>query len=85
MAPRFLNIHYPELMLHPNKIDELPTIDCKPAEEIFISLGLKEVDLWVLDVEGAEEMVLKGMDFKSIRINFICMECDGDHMYDKER
>jgi hypothetical protein len=33
--------------------------------------------LWILDVEGAEEEVLQGMDFSKLHIKGICMECDG--------
>jgi hypothetical protein len=41
-------------------------------------LRLTFVDIWVLDVEGAELLVLKGTDFKSFHANVIVMECDGN-------
>ena len=37
---------------------------------------MKHVDIWVLDTEGAEESVLKGTDFTSVRFNAVAMECD---------
>ncbi len=41
-------------------------------------LNLQQVDVWILDVEGAEESVLNGVDFTKVKFNAIVMECDGD-------
>ena len=57
-------------------IDELPTVQCLPVKQLFRHLHVKHIDLWILDVEGAEESVLKGVDFNEVTINFVAMECD---------
>ena len=45
---------------------------------ILSDLNLKHVDIWILDVEGAEEQALLGVDFSEINFSAIVMECD-DH------
>ena len=45
-------------------------------------LGVRHVDIWVLDVEGAEESALLGTDFSQVRINAVAMEC---HHKDEEK
>lgn len=66
-------------------IDDLPTVQCLPVKTLHRHLGLKHVDLWILDVEGAEESVLKGTDFSAVRINAVAMECDEHDIAKNER
>jgi hypothetical protein len=63
-------------------IDDLPTVQCLPVRNLLQHLGVKHIDLWILDVEGAEESVLKGTDFNAVTINAVAMECD-EHDVDK--
>lgn len=60
------------------KLDELPVAQCLPARILFEELHLKHIDIWVLDVEGGEESVLRGVDFDAVRINAVAVACD-DH------
>ena len=54
MAPSFLK------QWHKDKdMDDLPTVQCLPIRTILKSLGVNHVDIWILDVEGAEEAALK--------------------------
>ena len=64
--------------IHRNRtaIEELPTVQCLPVWMLLSQLAVKHVDIWVLDTEGAEESVLKGTDFTSVRFNAVAMECD---------
>jgi FkbM family methyltransferase len=55
----------------------LPTIPCRPLLPILDALGLNHVDFWVLDVEGAELLVLKSMDFTRITVDVMVIELDG--------
>ena len=41
----------------------VPTVQCLPPAQLFSLLGINHVDLWVLDIEGAEEQALLGTDF----------------------
>lgn len=39
--------------------------------------GINRIDLWSLDVEGAELQVLKAMDFSRVKVNALVVELDG--------
>ena len=45
---------------------------------ILQAARVSSVDLWVLDVEGAELLVLQGMDFGSIPVRLILVERSHD-------
>ena len=56
-------------------IDSLPEIHCVPITYLLHTvLNLKVVDIWVLDVEGAEETVLLGTNFTLVHFNLIVYE-----------
>lgn len=76
MSPSFLKKWHGKIYNNKTSIDELPTVQCLPMKLLMRELNVKQVDIWVLDVEGAEESVLKGTDFNSVRFNAIAMECD---------
>lgn len=63
-------------------IDELPTIPCLKFSTLMSLINVPKIDIWVLDVEGAEESVLLGTDFNKVRVDTIVMECDQS---DRER
>lgn len=75
MQPDFLKKWHPKLAENASLINELPTVQCLPAKFLFQELGLRHIDVWVLDVEGAEESVLRGMDFNEVFVNIVAMEC----------
>lgn len=77
MSESFLRVWFPNVWNNQTAIDELPLIPCLPMRSLLHVLGLKHVDIWVLDVEGAENSVLESTDFSQVHVGFICMECDG--------
>lgn len=56
--------------------------NCKPIKEIIESTDIKYIDLLIIDVEGAEQVVLETMDF-SIPIYIIVIELD-EHNIEKD-
>ena len=57
------------------KLDENNTlVECIPLSDLLDELSIKEVDLFILDVEGYEFSVLKGADFKKDRPKIIVIE-----------
>jgi hypothetical protein len=66
-----------DLVRNPELISTLPKVMCVPIGNIFREIGLRRIDVWVLDVEGAELEVLHGLDFSKVEISTIVMECDG--------
>jgi hypothetical protein len=53
-------------------------VQSAPVTEILIAADFRNLDFWVLDVEGAELSVLLGMDFKKINVGMILVEVSGD-------
>jgi hypothetical protein len=77
MGPGFRLQWHKNLVEHPELIDSLPKINCLPMKTLMPILRLASVDVWVLDVEGAEQLVLKGTDFEAFHPKVIVMECAG--------
>jgi FkbM family methyltransferase len=76
MRPSFIESWHPQLHAHPELVNSLPSILCVPLPHLLSELGVHKIDLWVLDVEGAELSVLESMDFKKVKVSTIAMECD---------
>jgi hypothetical protein len=74
MTPSFLKKWHGPIYNKKISIDSLPTVQCLPAKNLLRELHVTHVDIWILDVEGAEESVLKGTDFKAVRFNAVAME-----------
>lgn len=53
---------------------ELGLIPCVDFTSLMNGLGIEHVDLWFLDVEGAELIVLKGWDHNSIKVDVLVIE-----------
>jgi FkbM family methyltransferase len=85
MSPSFIKKWHGRIYNNKTSIDELPTVQCLTAKKLFTELNLKHIDIWILDVEGAEESVLKGVDFSAININAVAMECDEHDVSKNER
>jgi hypothetical protein len=77
MDAAYIEKFHPDLHAQPDKAKDLPILSCLPAKLLFAALGLKRIDIWVLDVEGAELDVLHGVDWTAVNIRTIIMECDG--------
>jgi FkbM family methyltransferase len=52
-------------------------VSCLPLQLLLESTGLIDIDLFSLDVEGAELFVLKTIDFRITNIHVILVELDG--------
>jgi FkbM family methyltransferase len=46
-------------------INDLPTVQCVPIKHLMREINVHHIDIWILDVEGAEEKVLLGMYLRS--------------------
>jgi FkbM family methyltransferase len=57
-------------------IHELPTVMCSKLSSIFRAIHLHHIDLFILDVEGAELSVFNGLNFEKVHINTILTECE---------
>ena len=85
MSPSFIKKWHGKIYNNKTSIDELPTVQCLPMKLLLRELNVQHVDIWILDVEGAEESVLKGTDFNAVRINAVAMECDEHDISKNER
>ena len=58
------------------KLGNFKTYECKIdiLENIFKRHDIKAIDLAIIDVEGSEIELLKGINFKDININYFCIE-----------
>ena len=52
-------------------------INCRRLDTVLADLSLTHVDWWVLDVEGAEEEVIKTINLRNVTIDVVCVELDG--------
>lgn len=66
------------------RIEDLPTVQCLTVKSLLRQINVKHIDIWILDIEGAEESALIGTDFKEVQINAIAMECD-EHNIEKNK
>ena len=87
MSPEFKELWHQDTLKKDFNISKLPVLKCRTFPDIVHSLNIKHIDIYVLDVEGAEMTVLNGMDNllkppdhsdskNYIWINVIYMECD---------
>jgi len=53
----------------------LTSVPCGPLGDWLRLLGVAQVDLFVLDVEGAELMVLRSLDWARLRVRVLLAEC----------
>lgn len=74
MSPSFIKKWHGKIYNNKTSIDELPTVQCLPMKKLLQELNIKHIDIWVLDVEGAEESVLRGTDLSAVNINAVAME-----------
>jgi len=63
--------------LSPEHLEALPIIPCQPLEPLLSMFHIKHIDLWILDVEGAEESVLSAVDLTRLDVDVIVVESDG--------
>ena len=59
MTQSFIKKWHGKLYNNITKIEYLPTVQCIPVKNLLKELHVTHIDIWILDVEGAEESVLK--------------------------
>ncbi len=64
MSDSFRQFWHPEIDM--NNLGSVPTVQCVPLSSIMDELGVRHVNLYVLDVEGAELVVLQSLDFDKV-------------------
>jgi FkbM family methyltransferase len=55
----------------------MPLVPCRPLGPLLELHGVRHVNLWILDVEGAEEEVLTSVDFSRLTVDVVVAELDG--------
>jgi hypothetical protein len=84
MTPSFLKKWHGKIYNNKTRIEDLPTVQCLPVKLLLRQLNVHHIDLWILDLEGAEESALRGTDFNEVHFNVVAMECD-DHDISKNQ
>ena len=70
MTPSFLKQWHGKIYNNKTKLDDLPTVQCMPMKRLLKILGITHVDVWVLDVEGAEESTLEVIVYRPVSLQF---------------
>lgn len=63
--------------LNDSTVATFPKTPCRSLSHLLQLFGISHVDMWVLDVEGAEDSVLAGFNFSSVTVDVVCVELDG--------
>lgn len=63
--------------LNDNDVASFPATPCRSLSHLLSLFEIFHVDLWILDVEGAEASVLIGFDFSVVDVDVIGVELDG--------
>jgi len=50
-------------------------VQCYPLGDLLAAIGVDHVDYLSLDVHGAEMAIVKAIDFRSLRIDLMSIEC----------
>ncbi len=72
MSPKFLDAWHAGIV-----VDDLPVVPCYPLSFVTSAFDIQHVNLFVLDVEGGELMVLRSIDFARLTFDVIVVEADG--------
>jgi hypothetical protein len=64
--------------------DRITSLACLPLSTVLRKIQIKHVNLFILDVEGAELDILHSIDWDSVVFDVICIETNGDRPYDFE-
>jgi hypothetical protein len=58
MSPEFVKMYHPDIDNKITPLEDLMPIYCLPMKSLLRELSITCIDIWILDVEGAEESVL---------------------------
>jgi FkbM family methyltransferase len=86
MSQPFLRKWHPKIFRNITKLDDLMTVQCVQMSRLATELNIREIDIWILDVEGAELSVLQGTNFENLFVKVVVMECDlTDGLRDRQK
>merc|ERR1719262_1903682 len=78
MSPRYLKMWHPELVgIQPSQLSKqtgVTEVPCNTLTSILDRNNVNHIDLFSLDVEGAEVAVLQGVDFSRISFGLLIIE-----------
>lgn len=77
MHPQILQEYHSYLIGHPELVEALPTLRCATLSTILAEQCIDHVDWWVLDVEGMELDVVRGVKWDELTMSVIVVEADG--------
>jgi FkbM family methyltransferase len=77
MSEAFLRMWHPQLT-DLTDLSRYPSVACVPLSYILSEVDVQHVNLFVLDVEGAELSVLESVDWSSTVFDVIVVEADGN-------
>lgn len=60
-------------------------VTCGPLSTRLANRGIKHIDFWTLDVEGAEFSVLNSFDWGATTVHVLVVENDKDEAKEKKR
>lgn len=76
MSPEYIQrIFKEEIRMGVNIPNILPEVQCQSASDVFKQVGATHIDLWIVDLEGAEQAALEGFDFSAVTVDVLCIEC----------
>ena len=75
MSDEFLRAWHPTLQR--SDLSAIPEVLCQPVSAILSKLGLTHINLWILDVEGAELLALRSVQWDKVSFDVIAVEADG--------
>jgi hypothetical protein len=76
MSDSFIKRWMPDVASGKTPLEDLAKMRCLTVKNLFRMLAVKHVDIWILDLEGAEENALLGTDFQEVQIDVVVMECE---------
>ena len=57
-------------------IKNIKIIPCLPLRSVLSAINVSHINLWILDVEGAELEVMRTVDFTAVKFDVIAVETD---------
>lgn len=78
MKPSYLQQWHSKVYSQQISLASLPRVSCVLPSSLFRALGLQHVAIWILDAEGAEESILRGVDFNSVMFDAIVVDRSED-------
>ena len=72
MSPSFISLWHEDLRKDPRKVEALPVVLCVTVTSVLRRLAITHVNLWILDTDGTEEDVLRGLDVSQVPNTLPC-------------